>query len=110
NVVESLETIPENINIQFSGPHDSILITRNRYFGRKYKLLENLIMWKEFVPIDIIRSLSIDYLLNRHLLHILKNSSLNTDSAKYQKILITIPSDWLHPSSLETLARGAAGY
>ncbi|CAI2165371.1 13410_t:CDS:10 [Funneliformis geosporum] len=110
NVVESLEIIPENINIKLSDLNDSSSVTRNRYFCRKYKLLKSLIMWKEFVPIDIIRSLSIDHLLNRYLLHILKNSSLKTDREKYQKILETIPSDWLHSSTLETIARGAAGY
>ena len=38
----SLETIPENINIQTSDPNDidpnDISITRNRYFCRKYKV------------------------------------------------------------------------
>ncbi len=41
-------------------------------------------MWKEFVPVDIIKSLSIDLL--RYLLHILKISPSKTDSAKYQKV------------------------
>ncbi|RIA92826.1 nineteen complex-related protein 2-domain-containing protein [Glomus cerebriforme] len=109
NVVMSLEPIPENINISISDPN-SFSIARNRYFWRKYKLLRNLITWKEFIPVDVLRLMSIDYLLNRYLLRILNNSSLKTDSSKFQKILEIVPSDWLPSPSLERIARGAAGF
>jgi len=110
NVVMSLETIPKNVNVPILDSNDSISIARNRYFWRKYKLLRNLIMWKDFISVDVLRLLSVDYLLNRYLLHILNNSSPKIDSSKYQKILEVVPNDWLPPSSLERIARGAAGF
>ncbi|CAB4390606.1 GCFC-domain-containing protein [Rhizophagus irregularis] len=109
NVVMSLETIPENINIPADSNKD-ISTAQDRYFWRKYKLLRNLIMWKEFVSIDVLRSLSIDCLLNQYLLCILNNSYNSSKAEKYQKILNIIPSDWLSPSLLEEIARGAAGF
>ncbi|GBC06176.1 hypothetical protein RclHR1_06670016 [Rhizophagus clarus] len=116
NVVISLESIPENIFIPILLSDSNKIgnqigsIAQDRYFWRKYKLLRNLIMWKGFVSIDVLRSLSIDYLLNQYLLRILNNSNNTSKKEKYQKILNIIPSDWLSPSLLEEIARKAAGF
>ncbi|CAJ0644858.1 13527_t:CDS:10 [Entrophospora sp. SA101] len=106
NTIKSLKIISESDFLipQIEGP---IMRARNRYFCRKYKLMRNLILWKNIISPDILRPIIIDQLLDKVILCLLISSQV--DSQKYQKILEIVPEEWLSPPLLQKIALGAAG-
>nr|CAG8554086.1 6774_t:CDS:10 [Entrophospora candida] len=106
NTIKSLKIVSESDFLipQIEGP---IMRARNRYFCRKYKLMRNLILWKNIISPDILRPIIIDQLLDKVILCLLISSQV--DSQKYQKILEIVPEEWLSPPLLQKIALGAAG-
>ncbi|CAG8444325.1 4230_t:CDS:10 [Acaulospora colombiana] len=107
NVITSVERVPEGFYFQTPEINLDVLRARDRYFWRKYKLLHNLIMWKDHLSEDALRPLAVEHLIDRCLLRVLVSSS--TDASKFEKLLDIIPDNWLSHSMLEKIARGAAG-
>ncbi|CAG8483442.1 6369_t:CDS:10 [Diversispora eburnea] len=115
NVVSSIE-VPEDEALILSLTHTSpqreiteveIERSRDRYFWRKYELLQNLILWRNYLSDDFLQPLVTEHLIYRCLLRVLDLSPPSPH--KFEQMLRIIPSEWLSASILERMARGAAG-
>ncbi|KAG9293655.1 hypothetical protein G9A89_018992 [Geosiphon pyriformis] len=93
---------------KFDESETLVMRARERYFWRNFTLLGNLLLWKSHVSPENLRPLIVDHLVDRCLLPVLYRGP--SDTIKFRKILEIIPTDWLSPSLLERIARGAAGF
>ncbi|RHZ69198.1 hypothetical protein Glove_287g21 [Diversispora epigaea] len=108
NVVSSIKVPGEIASSQHEITEVEIGRSRDRYFWRKYELLQNLILWRNYLSDDFIQPLVSEHLIYRCLLRVLDLSP--PSSHKFEQMLRIIPSEWLSASILERMARGAAGF
>ncbi|CAG8595752.1 2391_t:CDS:10 [Dentiscutata erythropus] len=106
NVVQAIKH-PDTFGLRKSEMDEHAIRSRDRFFWRRYKLMNNLILWKDYIQEDFVRPLVINNMIDQCLLRILDGSPEN--AIKYQKILEIVPDEWFSPSTLEKIARRAAG-
>ncbi|CAG8456080.1 9433_t:CDS:10 [Racocetra fulgida] len=98
---------PDTFSLRKSEMDENALRSRDRFFWRRYKLMKNLILWKDYIQEDFVRPLVTENLIDQCMLRILNVSPAN--AIKFQKILEIVPGDWFSPPTLEKIARGAVG-
>ncbi|CAG8675624.1 30272_t:CDS:2 [Gigaspora margarita] len=85
NAVQAIK-LPDTFGLRKSEMDEHERRSRDRFFWRRYKLMNNLILWKDYIQEDFVRPLVINNL-----------------------ILEIVPSEWFSPSTLEKIARRAVG-
>ncbi|CAG8787228.1 17389_t:CDS:2, partial [Cetraspora pellucida] len=96
---------PDAFSLRKSEMDEDALGSRDRFFWRRYKLMKNIILWKDYIQEDFVRPLVTENLIDQCALRILDVSPAN--AIKFQKILEIVPGEWFSPPTLEKIARGA---